>query len=65
MFSISYLTHIGNIVEFWPNRFYVHDLNKVKSIVFGGILDPMNSFYKFCDTTRPNIESTALISHTG
>jgi hypothetical protein len=31
-------------VEFWPDRFYVRDLKKGKSIVVGGILDLMDKF---------------------
>jgi hypothetical protein len=50
---VSQLTQTGKIVEFWPDRFYVCDLKKGKSIVVDGILDPMDNLYKFCDSTRP------------
>jgi hypothetical protein len=39
MLFVSQLTQTGKIVEFWPDRFYVHDLKKGKSIVVGGFLD--------------------------
>jgi hypothetical protein len=52
-------------VEFFPDWFFVRDLKK-GSVDFhiGGFLDPKDSLYKFCDMTRPNSESTSLVSHT-
>jgi hypothetical protein len=64
MFSISQLTQTGKIVEFWPDRFYVWDLKKGKSIVIDGVLDPTDNLYKFCDSTQPKYELISLISHT-
>jgi hypothetical protein len=61
---VSQLTQTGEIVEFWLDRFYVSDLNKGKLIVVGGLLDPMDSFYKFRDSNRSELEPTALVSHT-
>jgi hypothetical protein len=53
---VAQLTQTGKIVEFWPDRFYVHDLKKGKSIVIGGILDPNENLYKFHDSTQPEPE---------
>jgi hypothetical protein len=61
---VAQLTQTCKIVEFWIDQFYVRDLNKGKSIVVGGILDPKDNFYKFRDSTRLEPESTTLFSHT-
>jgi hypothetical protein len=50
---VSQLTQIGNIVDFFPDRFYVGDLKKSKSIVTDELLDSKDNLYTFCDT---NIE---------
>jgi len=39
LLSIDQLTQKDNIVEFWPNRFYVHDLKKGNFIFTTGILN--------------------------
>jgi hypothetical protein len=64
LFYVAQLTQTCKVVEFWPNQFYVCDLKKGKSIIVEGLLDRTDSLYKFCDTTRPNIEPTALVAHT-
>jgi hypothetical protein len=51
LFYISQLTQTCKNVEFWLDRFYVHDLKKGKSISIGGNLDSTNSLYMFCDST--------------
>jgi hypothetical protein len=61
---VTQLTQIGEIVEFWPDRFCVRDLKKGKSIIVRGLFDLTYNLYKFHDMTRPHIEPTALVSHT-
>jgi hypothetical protein len=51
LFSVAQLTHIGKIIEFWLNQFFVRDLKKGKYIVFNKILNMTDNLYKFCDTT--------------
>jgi hypothetical protein len=51
-------------VEFWPDQFFVKDLKNGKSILSRGFLDSKDGLYKFCDSTQPDSEPTALISHT-
>jgi hypothetical protein len=51
LFSIAQLTQTCNIVEFWPDRFYVRDLKKGNLIVIEGILDPNDNLYKLYDMT--------------
>jgi hypothetical protein len=63
LLSLYQLTQTNKIVELYPDCFFVKYLNKGQSIVVGGFLDPKDNFYKFCDSTRPDFESTALISH--
>jgi hypothetical protein len=46
---VSQLTQTSNIVEFWPDRFFVKDLKNDRSIVTEGFLDSKDGLYKFCD----------------
>jgi hypothetical protein len=64
LLCVAQLTQTGKIVEFWPDQFYIHDLKKGNSIVVGGILNLMDSLYKFYDMTRLEPKPTTLVSHT-
>jgi len=61
---VAQLTQTCKIVEFWLNRFYFHDLKKGKSIFIGGLLDSIDSLYKFHDLTQIEPEPTTLVAHT-
>jgi hypothetical protein len=63
LLSISQLTQTCSIVESFLDRFYVFNLKKGNSIIIGGILYPMKSLYKLCESNRPEPELTALVSH--
>jgi hypothetical protein len=63
MLYVSLLTKKGNVIKFWLDHFYVHDLKKGKLIIVGGILDPNDNLYKLCDTTQLDSEPSSLVSH--
>ena len=51
LFSIDQLTQTSNIVKFWSDWFFIHDLKKGQSIIIGGFLDSKDNLYKFCEMT--------------
>jgi hypothetical protein len=50
-------------MEFFPDPLFVLYLKKSQSIIAGGFLYPKDNLYKFYDTSLPELELTALISH--
>jgi hypothetical protein len=61
---VSQLTQTCKIVEFWLDRFYVHDLKKGKSIVVVGFSTQQTICTSFVTSTRPEPELTTLVAHT-
>jgi hypothetical protein len=49
LLSISQLTQIGKIVEFWLDHFFLRDVNNDILIVTEGFLDSKDQLYKLCD----------------
>ena len=61
---VAQLKQTCNIVEFWLDQFYVHDLKKGKLIFTSRLLDLMDNLYKICDMSRRDTEMTSLVYHT-
>ena len=61
LLCISQLTRADKIVEFWPNQFFIKNLND-RSIIADGLLDPKDRWYKFCDLPQPESKLTTLIA---
>ena len=49
LLSISQLKQTSNIVEFWPNHFFVKDIKNDRLIFLEGCLNSKDLLYNFCD----------------
>ena len=63
MLSVSQLTQTRNIVELWPNLFFIKNL-KDRLIIADGIHDPKDQLYKFRDLSQLASKPIALIAQS-